>query len=273
MRALVACPTGSIRLAQGVREPLVRDAARSTFPLPVHALLVPNVYYLGYHSEASFGATPYLLAVPAGNTMQMNVMIDSPRFNSKLADRIEALGGLQMLLLTHMDDVADHNRWKARFPGLVRVMHHSDVRGPDEWPHIDMRGVERQLRGEGPWELAPGITAVHTPGHSYGSICFLAAASIVGSDEGVLFTGDHLAFAGSLGRLDGFARYGNDVHLQAASIAKLADLPFSWVLPGHGRRWHFASAAERHSGILQCAREFAADPDGRSAPGPVWYTR
>ena len=65
--------------------------------------------------------------------------------------------------------------------------------------------------------------------------------------------------------------------MQARSIAKLADEPFSWVLPGHGRRHHFATAGERAAAIRTAAEEFAAeefaaDPMGKTAPGFVYVT-
>ena len=78
--------------------------------------------------------------------------------------------------------------------------------------------------------------------------------------------------ASRLGRLDGFAQYGWDLHQQVDSIRKLADLPFTWVLPGHGRRHMFESDEERRSSILKCADEFEADPGGEDAPGPVYVT-
>src|SRR5262245_7973328 len=55
-RALLACPTGSIKTETK------RDlaAARASFPL----LVAEDVYDCGYHSEASFGATSYLIHRP-----------------------------------------------------------------------------------------------------------------------------------------------------------------------------------------------------------------
>ena len=80
-------------------------------------------------------------------------MIDAPRFTTRLAKQLEALGGIHKLLLTHMDDVGDMNRWKERFPDLQRYMHVSDVRDATRWPYIDMTGVETQFEGDGPWEV------------------------------------------------------------------------------------------------------------------------
>lgn len=52
-----------------------------------------------------------------------NIMIDTPRFNERLARSIESMGSLQYIILTHKDDVADHEKWKARFPHVQRVIH------------------------------------------------------------------------------------------------------------------------------------------------------
>ena len=264
LAAMVACPTGSIRLAKGEREADMK-VVKSSFPLHIDAERVPNLFHAGSHSAASFGATPYLLL---GAT---SALVDSPRYNSQLADRIARLcgGAPDFLLLTHMDDVSDHQRWAERFPTMMRVMHSLDVRDEHSWPYIDMTSIETQLTGEGPWELAPGLEAIHTPGHSRGHLCFLASGSLTGGD-GALFTGDHLAFSGRLGRLDGFASYGWDTAMQVGSIRKLAKLPFRWVLPGHGRRYAFPTDEEREAAIAACADEFERDPTGATAPGPVY---
>ena len=276
LAAAVACPTGSIRTE--TPDPGMK-AVLSSFPLPIDAARLPHVFHLGYHCPASFGATPYLLtAAPHGN-----VMIDCPRYNSRLAKQLDALGGVDVLLLTHMDDVGDMARWKERYPQLQRYMHAADVGGPKEWPYIDMRGVEHQLSDDarssssvgessGRWRVLPGLSAIWTPGHSRGSLSFLAEASLTGGIEGALFTGDHFCFSGRLGRLDGMARYGWDLPLQSESIRKLANEPYLWVLPGHGRRHRFASANERVEKVLAAAESFAADPLGTSAPGPVYVT-
>lgn len=60
---------------------VVKQAAQS-FPLPVPG--AEGVYHTGYHSGQSFGAASYLLTRPGGN-----VLIDSPRFDNKLAENIK----------------------------------------------------------------------------------------------------------------------------------------------------------------------------------------
>jgi glyoxylase-like metal-dependent hydrolase (beta-lactamase superfamily II) len=73
------------------------------------------------------------------------------------------------------------------------------------------------------------FTAIHTPGHTKGSVCFLLD---VEGEAPVLFSGDHL-FAGSIGRTD--MPGGSFEELMGSMAEKI--LPLSDeipVLPGHG---------------------------------------
>lgn len=74
--AIVACPVGAIRLRQP--DPAVK-AALDLFPVEIDPVRLPGVFHAGYHSAASFGATPYFVKRSAGG----NLMIDCPRFNSR----------------------------------------------------------------------------------------------------------------------------------------------------------------------------------------------
>ena len=67
-----------------------------------------GVYHLAYHSAQSYGAAPYLICLPRGRRRrkQINVMVDSPRWSAPLADRLEEMGGVHAIFLTHKDDVA-----------------------------------------------------------------------------------------------------------------------------------------------------------------------
>ena len=67
------------------------------------------------------------------------------------------------------------------------------------------------------------LKAIHTPGHSMGSLCYLA--------DGALFTGDTL-FDGGFGRFD---LYGGDFDTLKGSLNGLAELDGSLeIYPGHG---------------------------------------
>ena len=73
------------------------------------------------------------------------------------------------------------------------------------------------------------FTALHTPGHTQGSTCFLLD---VEGEASVLFSGDHL-FAGSIGRTD--LPGGSREQLLASMGDKILPLDDEvQVLPGHG---------------------------------------
>ena len=220
--ALLACPTGSIRTES--KHDLA--AARAGFPL----LVAEDVFHCGYHSEASFGATSYLLRRPAERGG--NVLVDSPRWNRALISRLEELGGVRTLFLTHVDDVAEHARLAAHF-GAERVMHAADA----------VAGVERVIEGEEAVDLDPELRVIPTPGHTAGSACLLYR-------EKFLFTGDHLAWSETRGHLYAFrTATWFDWNAQIRSMERLSRERFEWVLPGHGWRAHVP--AERMAGEMR----------------------
>jgi len=73
------------------------------------------------------------------------------------------------------------------------------------------------------------FTAIHTPGHTRGSVCFLLE---VEGEQPILFSGDHL-FAGSIGRTD--LPGGSFEDLMESMREKILRLDDDIaVLPGHG---------------------------------------
>src|ERR1043166_4068431 len=111
LMALVACPTASIGTVEHHDARIGIDA----FP----QLIADNVYYCGFNAESSFGAWSYL--VTRAESDGGNVLIDSPRFATQLVKKIDAMGGVSTMFLTHKDDVADHRRFAERF-SCERVM-------------------------------------------------------------------------------------------------------------------------------------------------------
>lgn len=213
--AVVSCPTASIG---GVAK---QDVAAAIAGLPEP--LGGGVYFCGYASPRSYGASSYLLRRSAGN-----VLVDSPRAAEPLLRRIEALGGVRLLFLTHRDDVADHDELAQRL-GCERVIHAADVTVPT-------RGVERRVEGDAPVRLADDLLAIPVPGHTRGSQALLW--------NGSLFTGDHL-----WGSDQGDALEASrsvcwwSWEAQLRSIERLLDYAFARVLPGHGRRYETVDAA------------------------------
>jgi glyoxylase-like metal-dependent hydrolase (beta-lactamase superfamily II)/ferredoxin len=223
-KALLACPTASIG-DLGKRD---LSEAIASFPEQVDG----DVYRCGWTSESSFGAFSYLIAAAGGN-----ILVDSPRFASPLVKNIEAMGGARRMLLTHQDDVADHEKFRQHF-GCERVLHRDDVRSRTA-------SVELQPAGNEPVELEDGLLMIPTPGHTKGHAVYLWR-------DRVLFTGDHLAWSERRGHLYAFRSacwYSWDEQIR--SMRRLLDYSFEWVLPGHGRPVHLP-ATEMRASLERC---------------------
>ena len=213
MMALVACPTGSIGYTEKHDPHIGIDA----FP----CLLDDNVYFCGFTSEDSFGAWSYLIQRPEREGG--NILVDSPRFATQLVKRIDAMSGVRTMLLTHKDDVADHERFRERF-GCDRIMHASDGAA--------RLGVERVINGVDTVQLDDDLLAIPTPGHTRGHMVFLY-------QNRFLFTGDHLAGSTTRNGLTAFRSVAwYSWPEQIRSMQRLLDYEFEWVLPGHGDIHH-----------------------------------
>lgn len=213
--ALLACPTGSI----GSEDRAGMAEALNGFPDPI----AEEVSFCGFTSEKSFGAWSYFIRREAGN-----VLMDVPRAAPPLLKRLEAQGGVALMVLSHKDDVADHAVLAKRFH-CPRVLHRADLSD-------DTRRVERVLDGEEPIDLAPDLRFLPTPGHTRGSACLLYRDTF-------LFTGDHLWWDPEVGALTASRSYcWYDWPTQLASLERLLAYDFTWVLPGHGHAYHAADA-------------------------------
>ena len=234
--------------------------AASSFPLAVDTEGLPGVSHLGYHAAKSYGAASWFLE----RTSAGNVMFDCPRYNSQVAQRLEARGGVDWIVLSHRDDVADHARWKERFPGAKRIIHRLEANsrqgtdvcevildgdGPTWSPFGDNRVAHDSMIGE-------DLRLVFTPGHTGGSITLLYARG-----DGAFFTGDHLAFQPSLGRVGGFRRAcWFSWEEQVKSVVRLAIQPGTYLhlLPGHGAPHRFSSRDAQVQELREAAREMAS---------------
>jgi glyoxylase-like metal-dependent hydrolase (beta-lactamase superfamily II)/ferredoxin len=226
MMALVACPTASI----GTTEHHDAHIGIDAFP----SLIAENIYYCGFNAESSFGAWSYLITRPESDGG--NVLIDSPRFATQLVKKIDGMGGVRTMFLTHKDDVADHDRFADRF-GCERVMHADDG--------ATRLGMERVIRSSEPVRLDEDLTVIPVAGHTRGHMVLLYQNKF-------LFTGDHLAWSPNRQTLIAFrSACWYSWPEQIKSMEKLRDYTFEWVLPGHGRI-HHDSAANMRAQLEAC---------------------
>ena len=218
LKALVTCPTASI----GTLSHRSAKAAVSAYP----ELIDDNVYFCGFASESSYGASSYFIASPEGN-----VLIDSPRFARPLVKRIEELGGVRLMFLTHRDDVADHEKWAGHF-NAQRVLHRDDI-------GRSISGIEEVLTGHEAIKIGEDLLAIPTPGHTRGHTALLYR-------NHYLFSGDHLWWSETYDALHasrGVCWYSWPEQIR--SVELLLSYDFEWVLPGHGRRIHLSSSLMR----------------------------
>ncbi|GLC46394.1 hypothetical protein PLESTB_001520600 [Pleodorina starrii] len=293
LKALLSCPTNSIhatnrsvdelreaqnglpaRVPEMERDPLSMTTATAAAAAEpdcdddcTAGPAEEGVYYTGWTAEASYAGCPYLIVRPGGN-----ILVDSPRYNPVLARRIEALGGVKFMFLTHRDDVAGHESWAKHF-GATRILHQLEV---NEQQATDK--VEIKLYGEGPWVLTRDgavmpaaeagedeqqpydVTFIFTPGHTTGHVCMYFAP------YKALFSGDHLSSA--WGTVEGatqdelfiFTRFNwYSVPEQLRSVAKLLQYDWLHVLPAHGRRAHLRDATARLAAVSNLLRNHGAD--------------
>lgn len=227
LKALITCPTASIGAAGR------HDAQQAVAAFP--ELIEDDVYFCGFAAESSYGASSYLVRRAQGN-----VLIDSPRFARPLVRRIEELGGVKSMLLTHRDDVADHERWAAHFQA-ARVLHAADVSRATA-------NVERVIEGREVISFADGLLLIPTPGHTRGHTVFLYRNRF-------LFTGDHLWWSPNYNSLYASPRVcWYDWREQTRSMERLLDYDFEWVLPGHGRRYQAPDAAQMKERLRDCLK-------------------
>ncbi len=211
MQALLSCPTNSIGTVE-----TPKDIKKVQQTLPI--LVADNVYHCGYHSEKSFAAASYFIVRPEGN-----ILVDSPQILTPLVKRLEEMGGIKYMYLTHKDDIADHQKFREHF-NCERILHVDEI-------SADTNDIEIKLTGTEPFSLSPDLLIIPVSGHTKGHTVLLY--------QKFLFTGDHLAWSSNLNQLYAFRPYcWYSWSEQIKSMKKLINYNFEWVLPGHGHRYY-----------------------------------
>jgi glyoxylase-like metal-dependent hydrolase (beta-lactamase superfamily II)/ferredoxin len=216
LRALLACPTGSI----GTVHANDARAVMADFPVPIE----DNVYYNGFNSPKSYGGSSYFIRHPGGNWL-----VDAPKFLPHLVKVFGQWGGLRYIFLTHSDDVGDAHRYAETFQAR-RIIHREEL-----WSQPE---AEIVIDGFDPVSIEPEFQVIPTPGHTRGHCALLYG-------ERFLFTGDHLWWEREERRLGMPRNYYWSRPRMRESAERLRDYRFEWILPGHGQRVHLPEADMR----------------------------
>lgn len=271
--ALAACPVAAIRVesqaqrSHNKQQDLTDDEKELATSLALSPKLnnlklpfprpttMPDVYFVGHHNEASFGATPYLTQVEVNGSLVW-IMVDSPKYSKLSRDAVTSLtgpDGPDYLFLTHVDDVAGHQDWKREFPSLKRIFHSGDL-GKNNWigdktledVEILLPDVDGDISDDGLnmysvdgivlkslEDTQDDVVILHTPGHSPGSISLYQRPTSP-ARPGVLFTGDTYGYTTRTNQMTGFHQYGNNLQKQAQVLQQLLAYDWDVILPGHG---------------------------------------
>jgi glyoxylase-like metal-dependent hydrolase (beta-lactamase superfamily II) len=147
------------------------------------------------------------------------MLVDSPRYTSRLVDAFDAAGGIAAIVLSHRDDVADAEQWANKYGAAVYI--HAD--DADAAPF-----ATNIIEGDEPADLLDGVRMIPVPGHTRGSVVYLV-------DQRWLFTGDSLAWDADLNELIAFrdACWYSWAE-QKRSLHRLTKHRFNQVFAGHG---------------------------------------
>jgi glyoxylase-like metal-dependent hydrolase (beta-lactamase superfamily II) len=211
-RAMYVCPTASVRSETKHPRPLA-----TIFPQE----MTEGVWRCGFNARSSFGAHSYFVERRSGN-----LLVDSPRYATELVKRFEGAGGVAHILLSHRDDVADAAKYAKRFEARVWIHQDDQSAAPYATDLLEAESVRT---------IAAGLIAIPVPGHTRGSVVYLL-------EDRVLFAGDSLAWSMREQDLVAFRdACWYSWSALTASLAKLVNYRFEWLLPGHGWPAHLAA--------------------------------
>lgn len=163
---------------------------------------------------APFGTNAYLLVCRETGD---SVLIDAPGDAAKIAARMRTTNPRYILMThSHIDHTAALRKLKAEL-GVPVASHEADAEGLPEEAEILLDEDSTVTFG------ATGLRVLHTPGHTPGSLCFVAGRSLISGDT--LFPGG----PGKTGTPDAFKQIVRSI------TGKLFGLPDDTpVYPGHG---------------------------------------
>jgi glyoxylase-like metal-dependent hydrolase (beta-lactamase superfamily II) len=204
-RAALACPTRSIGTVTR------RQAPSGVFPFEV----APGVFLCGHNDARSFGAHSWFVPQPDDP-----FLVDSPHWNRELVAAMEELGGIDHVLLSHRDDIADAQRYANHFS--ARVWIHEADRDAAPFATDIITTADETI-------IFSGMVAFAVPGHTRGSVLYI-------HEERNLFSGDTMAWSRQTADLRPIYTIWYSRREFERSLTRFAHSGHSFerIFPGHG---------------------------------------
>lgn len=192
----------------------------------------------------------YLLQREAGNVF----VYSSSKFD-RIADHIEELGGVDTILLNHMDEATSHVTRMAKHFGATVHTHVEEVEACTE------RGVEDIDPIDGDHRFGDDLEAIHAPGHTRGTTAYRWENPADG--KVYLFTGDTFSNF-TVDRFESVLRfhpYDGERDDIRRTLARLREVHSDVLVPGlaNGQIDAFSWTTEERQALLDHA---AAQLDG-----------
>lgn len=176
-----------------------------------------DLYLCGTNSPDGYTGDSYFLRHQDGNWL-----VNTPKYDTQMAKKLESLGGVKYIFLTHRDDGVDAEKFAKHFDAK-RIVHRNDV---EAHPTAEVILAETET-----YDYQKQFTLIPSPGHTEGHMMLLFGNQY-------LFSGDSLYYEHKNQRLElwspDWTWYSYEE--QTMSMEKLLPLEFRWLLPNHGGR-------------------------------------
>lgn len=209
LHAVLCCPYGSI----GTTNKAGLAEAMQDFPLHIDE----DVYFCGFNSPKTAGGNSYFVKHKNGNWL-----FNTPKFQAQLVKKLESMGGVSNIFISHRDDAGESEKFAAHFKAQ-RIIHRHEV---EAQPHAEIVLKETES-----YEYQPDFFIIPSPGHTEGHMMMLYKNKY-------LFSGDSLYYDRREARVEIWNPLWTwySYEEQIMSMEKLLGLEFEWLLPVHGQR-------------------------------------
>ncbi len=172
--------------------------------------LEPNLTGIGSEPRFAIGQRALLIQTPAGNVLWDCISL----IDEATVERINALGGLTAIAISHPHFYSSMVAWSEAFGGLPIYLH------ADNRPYVQRPAAQIQYWDSETFPLGDGLTLIRCGGHFAGSTVLHWAAGADG--RGALLTGDTIQIVADRRYVSFMYSYPNMIPLRASAVRRIA---------------------------------------------------